>query len=193
MTDKRGENPAGESAIIQANGPEAQESRPADSGGALVAGATVVELPRGKKAKVKRLPGRQPKHGGYSGFDMMAVKKEKDAEIRAVLYEAKVQLGIQDSLAIDTLARTLAKVEMLDRWFAACGLIGTVTIEKTGVKVQQVEPAMKIWLAAVNSAARLFDQLGLTPQSRARLGIMPTKARQDLAAGMAEERDKAGG
>jgi hypothetical protein len=152
----------------------------------------VVELPRGKKGVVKNTPGRPPKHGGYSGFDMMAVAREKEEEIRATLAMAKIELGQQDAMVVSTLAQVLAKIEMLDRWFAVVGLIERVQLYEDRPAVVQVQSAMKIYLAAVNSAARLYDQLGLTPQSRNRLGLQIVKPKQDMASSMAEAREEEG-
>ncbi len=135
----------------------------------------VVEQPRGKRALVKRPQGRPPKHGAYSGLEMMALTKGKDAEIRSILFESKVQFGHQDTLVIHTLASTLAKIETIDRWLTVHGLF-----DEQG----QPQAVLKIWLAAVNSAGRLCDQLGLTPQSRARLGITLVQTRKTLGSMM---------
>lgn len=131
--------------------------------------------------KPKRPPGRPPKHGAFSGAELAIITPMKEHEIREVLTGAKVIVGKGDSVVILSLARVLAKVELMDRFFAACGLFDDEN------KLRQGD--MKVYLAAINAAGRLCDMLGLTPQSRVRLGIGLIQAQKDLGSLMSESEE----
>lgn len=126
----------------------------------------------------KRPRGRPPKHGAFCGAELAPVADLKEQEIREILEGQKVALSRADSIPVTMLARTLAKMELLDRFFISEGLFDAEQ------KIRQGD--LKIYLAAMNSAARLCDMLGLTPQSRLRLGIGMIQAKKDLAQMMAD-------
>lgn len=142
-----------------------------DSGNTLAVPESRVVLPR-----PKRPVGRPPKHGAYSGAELVPVAMMKEREIREILSGARIAVGTADSIMIGTLARALAKMELFDRYFAACGMFDEEN------KLRQGD--LKVYLAALNATARLCDMLGLTPQSRVRLGISMIQANRDLASMM---------
>lgn len=123
--------------------------------------------------KPKRPVGRPPKHGAFSGSELMPIAMAKESEIVEVLTGAKVMIGMADMVPIALLAGCLAKIELFNRYFAAVGIFDETNKPR--------QDALKVYLAALNAAARLCDQLGMTPQSRLRLGISMIQARKDLA------------
>lgn len=128
--------------------------------------------------KPKRPVGRPPKHGAYSGAELAILTPVKKDEIIQVLTGAKVMLGPADIVPVQMLAGCLAKMELIDRFFAACGVFN----EEGGIRSNE----FKVYLAAMNSATRLCSQLGMTPDSRIKLGIGMIQANKDLASMMSE-------
>ena len=122
--------------------------------------------------KPKRPVGRPPKHGAFSGIELMPVAQTKESDIRAILSGAKVSVGAADTVPIMMLAKNLAIIELILRFFSAHGLFDEDN------KLRQGD--MKVYLAAVNASARLCDMLGMTPISRVRLGIGLIQAKRDL-------------
>ena len=135
------------------------------------------------KAVVKRPRGRPPKHGAYSGGVLIPITEDKRKEIMDVLYGQDVPIAITDKVYVDLLARCLAKIEVMDRWLSQFGIIGE---DKDGLPIPQ--PLLKVYWAAVNSAMRACDQLGMTPASRYRLGREMLATEKDLGAMMASAR-----
>ena len=134
---------------------------------------------------VKRGPGRPPKHGAYSGNVLIPITNEKRAEIMDVLYGTQLPIGRSDFTYVDLLARSLAKIEVMDRWLSVNGIIGA---DKDGIPIPQ--PLLKVYWAAVNTAMRACDQLGMTPSSRMRLGHDLIVAERDMGARMAQARSE---
>lgn len=133
----------------------------------------------------KREQGRPPTHGAYSGRVLIPLTLEKRKEIMDVLYGNEVPIAKTDLPYIDLLARSLAKIEAMDRFLAVKGLI---TADKDGMQVPQ--PLLRVYWAAVNSAMRMCDQLGMTPASRYRLGHDMLVVEKDLGARMSQRRDE---
>lgn len=138
-------------------------------------------------AMPKRRPGRPPKHGAFSGVELIPVTSEKRQEIMEVLHGTALAVAPSDSIYVDLLARNLAKIELMDRWLTINGLICT---DKDGNQVPQ--PILKVYWVAVNAAMRACDQLGLTPTSRTKLGGEMLRTERDIAADMASRRDDYG-
>ena len=138
----------------------------------------VVRTSQVRLPKPKRPPGRPPKHGGYSGAELMPIAMMKEQEIRAVLAGEKIVVGKGDMIMITTLARAWAKIELFDRFFAACGMFDELNQVRAG--------DLKVYLAALNTVARICDMMGLTPMSRVRLGIGLIQAQKDLGSMMSE-------
>ena len=84
-----------------------------------------------------------------------------------------------DEPAIRLLALVLARIEAANGWLAEHGLF-----RRGGGEPQPVLRALSAW---ENTAARLCERLGLTPTSRAQLGLDLTRARGEaLRAHLAE-------
>jgi hypothetical protein len=79
---------------------------------------------------------------------------------------------------VTTLARAWAKIELFDRFFAACGMFDEENKARAG--------DLKVYLAALNTVARMCDMMGLTPTSRVRLGLGMIQAQKDLGSMMSE-------
>jgi hypothetical protein len=79
-----------------------------------------------------------------------------------------------DEPAIRVLALLLARLEAANAWLAERE---TIFANKRG----EVWPVLKLVGSWENSATRLFDQLGLTPTARARLGVDLSRLRQGEA------------
>ena len=132
------------------------------------------------KAVAKHAGGRPPKHGAYSGNVLVPITEEKRQEILDVLYGQNVPVAVTDRVYVDLLARCLAKIEVMDRWLTVNGIIGA---DKDGLPIPQ--PLLKVYWAAVNSAMRACDNLGMTPAARYRLGREMLATERDLGARMA--------
>lgn len=123
--------------------------------------------------------GRPPKHGAYSGRELVPITAEKTTMIRGLLSGTMTAIGPTDEVAVELLARNLAKIEVIDRWLQVHGLFAA----EEGTPW----PILRIYWQAVSAAARMCEALGLTPAARVRLGLTTAQA-QDLAARMQEER-----
>jgi len=129
--------------------------------------------------KVKRPVGRPPKHGAFSGAELALIIPHKRSEIIEILEGNKVAIGPADMPVVNLLAKNMAIIDLILRFFSSCGLFDEDN------KMRQGD--MKVYLAAVNATARLCDMMGMTPQSRVRLGIGMIQATKDLASMMSEE------
>jgi len=136
------------------------------------------------RAVAKRPPGRPPKHGAYSGNVLVPITEEKRHEILDVLYGQNIPNAKTDRVYVDLLARCLAKIEVMDRWLTVNGIIGA---DKDGLPIPQ--PLLKVYWAAVNSAMRACDNLGMTPAARYKLGREMLATEKDLGARMARADD----
>lgn len=132
--------------------------------------------------KTGKPPGRPPKHGAYSGSQLVPVTEEKTALVRGLLAGTMQLAGPTDAVAIELLGRNLAKIELIDRWLQVNGLFA----DREG----NPQPILRIYWQATNAAMRLCDALGLTPTARVRLGIGIARAEGDLAAEMARQKQE---
>lgn len=128
--------------------------------------------------KAKRPPGRPPKHGAFTGLELAILAPVKRDEIVSVLTGQKVIVGPADMHAVALLAGCLAKIELIDRYFAACGEFD----EENKIR----ETPFKVYLAAINAAVRMMSQLGMTPEARIKLGLGMIQTNKDLASMMHE-------
>ena len=126
--------------------------------------------------KPKRPVGRPPKHGAFTGAELALLVPTKRDDIIRVLTGSKVILGPADQVAVSMLAGCLSKIELIDRFFNACGVFDSMNEIRQG--------PFKVYLAAMNAAVRLMSQLGMTPDSRIKLGIGMLQASKDLASMM---------
>ena len=131
--------------------------------------------------KPKRPVGRPPKHGAFTGAELALLVPIKRNDIIEVLTGSKVIVGPADMVAVGMLAGCLAKMELIDRFFAACGVFDSDNEIRQG--------PFKVYLAAMNTAVRLLTQLGMTPDSRIKLGIGMLQSNKDLASMMSEEEE----
>lgn len=101
---------------------------------------------------------RSVTHGAHSEL----LIAPRAAEIRNRLRELVPAYTPSDDPAVTLLALQLARVERIE-----------AHLDEHGLLDPDGEPrhVNKLWSACTNSAARLCDQLGLTPTSRARLGL----------------------
>ncbi len=100
-------------------------------------------------------------HGAYSAKALASRVEELTDELRGVVPGAKAA----DDTAIRLLALLLAQIEAVNAWIAERGLF-----KRAGRGEPQPILAMQTrWIGA---AAKLCDQLGLTPTARARLGVV---------------------
>jgi phage terminase small subunit len=90
------------------------------------------------------------------------------AELRAELLELVPIVSDADQPAVTLLARVLARLERADEWIEEHGFF-----DRAG----RVRPILKVLGGWETTAARLCDQLGLTPTARAKLGLNLTRAR----------------
>lgn len=97
----------------------------------------------------------------------------KRDQIVGVLTGQATAIGPSDMIAVELLAGCLSKIELIERYFKACGIFD----EENKIR----ESPYKVYLAALNAAVRLLGQLGMTPESRLKLGIGMIQAKGDLA------------
>jgi hypothetical protein len=87
-----------------------------------------------------------------------------------------------DEPAIRVLAGVLARIETANVFLDEHGLF------RPG-KDKQLQPVAERIASWENSAARMMDQLGLTPTSRAKLGVDLTRQRDAIAEAIAQQRE----
>lgn len=117
----------------------------------------------------KRNVGRPPKSGIYSGSVLAPTMLQKQEEIilaLRVMHGEGYNINNSDQIAVKLLSRALTHIEAIDNYLAVHGI---VSIDANGSEV----PASmyKVYFTALNSAARMCDQLGLNPKSRVALGF----------------------
>lgn len=122
------------------------------------------------------------RHGGYS----VALLANVDGEVRelrdalaeaAPVRDAAGQVPAADYAALEVAARALKRYRHLCGWLDLHGRID----EDTG----DVKPAARLELDAERRLTSALDALGMTPQSRARLGVNLART-VDLATAMSE-------
>lgn len=126
-------------------------------------------------------PGRPPKHGAYSGSALVPLTREKTDLVIGLMTGTSSAIGPTDRMSVELFARTLAKVELLDRFFSANGLFE----ELEG----SPRPAVKLWVQLMQLALRWCEALGLTPSARIRLGLGVAHT-SDLAERMRKAREE---
>lgn len=104
-------------------------------------------------------PGRALTHGATADLSLAP----RASELADYLREIVPSRAESDEPTIRLLALILARIETGNEWIAEHGIV-------TG-KAGKVQPVLKVLSTWENSAARLCDQLGLTPTARARLGV----------------------
>src|SRR5262245_16483411 len=105
-------------------------------------------------------PGNQLayKHGAFARFQLEPRARELADDVRALM---PVQ-SESDEIAIRLLSLSLAQVEAATLYLAAQGIV-----DKDG----SPQPLLKHLGTMLNTSARLCDRLGLTPASRAQIGL----------------------
>jgi hypothetical protein len=126
---------------------------------------------------------RALRHGGYSEALVADVSLEVRELMAALSDTAPVRdpdgsLPAADLVAIERAARLLRRYRRLEAWLDLYGELD----EDTG----QVKPAAKLALEVGTSLDRSLDALGMTPTSRARLGLDLART-FDLAQAMAAD------
>ena len=111
----------------------------------------------------KRGRGRPPKHGAYSKFQLAPLENAKMKEIVEIMQGEQLAIGQSDMLFVSLLARLLAQMEMLDKFFAEHGLFSDVG---RGLPWPAVVP----YHAMMKQAAKMLEQLGMTTIGRTKLG-----------------------
>lgn len=127
--------------------------------------------------------GRPPKHGAYSETALIPLQEKKIKLITDILLGERAMTTPADNIAKELLARNLAKVELIDIYLGEKGLF-------LNLEEGRPQPILKIYWMALNSAARLCEQLGLTPTARARLGLKVAQA-VDLASQIYDAKQRA--
>ncbi len=117
------------------------------------------------------------KHGAYSEAITAPLVEAKKKELQAIIEEAKVPFILSiDTFLITGLARSLVRLERFDAYLEEHGDV----ISKT-----KMNPVIKVYFTALETARRHCESLGLSPSTRARLGVDMAKHR-DLVEKMAE-------
>lgn len=116
-----------------------------------------------------------PTHGAHSSTQLLQLQQEKYRELEAILGGEQAQLVKTDRIAVELLARNLAKIVLFDEYFMQNGFF---TVNEQGKK--DIAPLLKVYWQAVNAATRLCNALGLTPESRLRLGLQAIQSEDAL-------------
>lgn len=87
-------------------------------------------------------------------------QEERIGEIRRLTHVRE-----QDLPLIVSLVREEALQMIIANW------LGKVGILREGSQAREYQPIFKLWYLSVNAANRMREALGLSPQSRARLGV----------------------
>lgn len=106
-------------------------------------------------------PGPAMTHGAYSPHALAPRVEVLTVELRAVVPGAEPA----DDVVIRLLALLLAQIEAANDWIGEHGLF-----KRAGKGVPQ--PILVMQARWVTAAAKLCDQLGLTPSARVRLGVV---------------------
>lgn len=140
---------------------------------------TLANIQRDGKPVAGADPGneRAATHGAYG----QAIAP-RAAELREELLELAPVVSDADQPTVTLLARILARLEKADAWVDEHGLF-----DRAG----RVRPILKVVGGWETTAARLCDQLGLTPTARAKLGLNLERARGEALRG--HVRDHYGG
>jgi hypothetical protein len=117
----------------------------------------------GQNANLLREDGRgiATTHGAYSARALSGRVDELTDELRGVVPGAEAA----DDTVIRLLALLLAQIEAANAWVAERGLF-----KRAGKGEPQ--PILTMQARWITAAAKLCDQLGLTPSSRVRLGVV---------------------
>jgi hypothetical protein len=127
--------------------------------------------------KEKRPRGRPPTHGLYSSKALVPLIVDKRNMIIELVRGERLPISKLDGVAVELLARCLAKVEMIDRYFADFGMFAD---EAKGVPWG----IWKYYQAVINTSVRLCNDLGLTPTARGALSKHIAAALDDFASAM---------
>jgi post-segregation antitoxin (ccd killing protein) len=113
------------------------------------------------------------RHGCYA-IDIPARARELADELRALLPASSPS----DDPTVALVAMVLARVEVANAWIDEHGLM-----DAKG----RPQPILRVLPTWENTAARLLDRLGLTPTSRAALGLNIARAHEAGIADLIEE------
>lgn len=127
-----------------------------------------------EKHLVKRPRGRPPQHGLYSKKAMLELTVDKRNMILDLIRGERIPIGKPDMVMVETLARVLCKVDMIDRHFQEHGFFED---EAAGTPKAIFKP----YLALLNRLIRLCNDLGMTPTARAALSRNVAEALTDFA------------
>ena len=105
-------------------------------------------------------PGNQlaNKHGAFARFQLEPRARDLADDVRVLMPHGSAS----DEIAIRLLSLSLAQVEAATLYVAAQGLV-----DEAGAP----QPILKHLGTMLNTSARLCDRLGLTPASRAQIGL----------------------
>ena len=109
------------------------------------------------------------KHGATAALRLAP----RAAEIAADLVSLVPARSDADMPTIQLLANVLARIETANEWLAEHGLFRNAKGEP--------QPVLKVLSTWENTASRLVDRLGLTPTSRAQLGLDLARTEESLA------------
>lgn len=139
-----------------------------------------------ERPEVCPVPGIQDEHGhpvapaqpgntlaAKSGVYSERLLRPRAEELRAELQELVPVSTAADGPAIELLAWNLARIERANAYLAEVGIL-----DGRG----EPRPVLKVLSTWERTAARLFDQLGLTPPARAKLGVDVQRLRRGEAA-----------
>lgn len=130
-----------------------------------------------------RPKGRPRKHGAYSDTALIPLQDTKLRLIDDILRGERPATAPVDRIAMELLARNLAKIDMIDLYLEEHGFFVNIAEGKP-------QPILKIYWLALNSASRLCEQLGMTPSARARLGLKVAQT-VDLASAIEQAKAQA--
>lgn len=107
--------------------------------------------------------GRPIKHGLYSKWRLGPLEDGKLEEIVEIMQGEHLAIGRADMIFIRLLARLLAQIDLLDKFFTQYGLL-------SDIKRGQPWPILTIYQGMLKQAGQMLEQLGMTTSGRSKLG-----------------------
>ena len=118
------------------------------------------------------------RHGGYSSRQINPLAEVKEKEILDLLDQAPYISSV-DMILISSLAKLLARMQLFEYDLE----------ERSNFVNGKLNPSLDPFLRIINQVKKHCEELGLTPASRARLGVDLAKYK-DIAERLAERAKK---
>lgn len=134
---------------------------------------------------VRRPRGRPPIHGLYSKYALQPLTEDKRKWIMQIMEGQQLVIAPADKILINLLARLLAQIELIGRWLSEHGFFQD---DADGKSRGTISPLVAQYTNIISKASNLCGQLGLSPESRIKLGKVIAQA-DDIASKIQRAKD----